>query len=79
MIIYMVLLFICEKEFENFFGDCNSVDGLNFGEIVMRGEGILVWFLEIVNGFMMFFVLSGGILNCIFEDIFLLRLDFCLD
>lgn len=75
----MALLFTCEKELENFFGDCNSADGLNPGETAMRGEGTLVWLLETANGLMMFSVSSGGTLNPILEDTLSPRLDLCSD
>lgn len=63
----------------NVFGNCNIVDGLNFGEIRMRGEGMVVdgFLKKVVNGWL-FCVLSGGRLNLICVVIFLWRLDFCL-
>lgn len=76
--LYVALLFTCEKELENIFGDCNCADELNSGEIAMRGEGTLVWLLEAANGLMMLSVSSGGTLNPILEDT-LSRLDLCSD
>lgn len=63
--IYEMLQYFTSEELGNM-GDCNSVDGLNPGEIAVRGEGTF-WFLKTSSKGLMFFVLSVGGLNPILE------------